>query len=185
MRESAEHAEAVYREADCLYTWEQVGKAFDGMARGITRELGGEVPVVLSVMTGAVIPTSELMLRLDFPLELDYAHATRYGDTTRGGELEWICRPRTPLAGRTVLVVDDILDEGHTLAAILDACREAGADKLYSAVLVRKLHDRGVPGLTADFVGLEVEDRYVFGCGMDYKGYLRNVPGIYAVKEEE
>lgn len=184
MRESAEHAAAVYRQADCLYSWEQVGRVCDGMAEEITHAIGGDVPVVLTVMTGAVIPAAELLLRLDFPLELDYIHATRYGDTTRGGELEWICRPRTPLADRTVLVVDDILDEGYTLAAILDACRKGGADKVYSAVLVRKRHDRCVPGLAADFVGLEVDDRYVFGCGMDYKGYLRNVPGIYAVKEE-
>ena len=184
MRDSAEHALAVYRQADCLYTWEQVESAVDRLAKAVTTAVGGEAPVVLAVMTGAVIPVAELLQRLDFPLELDYVHATRYGDATRGGELEWIARPRTGLEGRTVLVVDDILDEGDTLAAIVADCREQGAQAVYSAVMVEKRHERRRPGVEADFVGLEVEDRYVFGCGMDYKGYLRNVPGIFAVKEE-
>ena len=96
-------------------------------------------------------------------------------------DLQWIARPQTPLQGRTVVVVDDILDEGHTLAAILDYCREQGAEAVYSVVLVDKIHDRRVNGLKADFHGLVVEDRYVFGQGMDYKGFHRNLPGIYAV----
>lgn len=184
MRESAEHALAVYRQADCLYTWAEVEAAVERLAEAITEAIGEEAPVVLTVMTGAVLPAAELMQRLDFPLELDYIHATRYAGTTRGGELEWIARPRTGLQGRTVLVVDDILDEGDTLAAIVDDCRAQGANAVHSAVLVEKRHDRRRPGVTADFVGIEVEDRYVFGCGMDYQGYLRNVPGIYAVQEE-
>lgn len=185
MRESAEHALAVYRQADCIHTWPEVEAAMDRMAKEVTEAVGGAVPVVLTVMTGAVIPVAELLQRLDFVLELDYVHATRYGDTTRGGELQWLARPRTDLEGRTVLVVDDILDEGHTLAAIIEECRRQGAEAVYSAVLVEKRHERRHPGVEADFVGLEVEDRYVFGCGMDYKGYLRNIPGIYAVKEEQ
>jgi hypoxanthine phosphoribosyltransferase len=96
--------------------------------------------------------------------------------------LEWIGQPSTSIEGETVLVIDDILDEGVTLAAIVDACRQAGAKAVYSAVMVEKLHDRGV-GFKADFVGLTVQDRYVFGYGMDYKGYLRNVPAIMAVPD--
>ncbi|SCZ59585.1 hypoxanthine-guanine phosphoribosyltransferase [Thiohalomonas denitrificans] len=176
-------AERVYREADCLYTLEQVEAAVDRMAGEITERLHDRNPLILCVLTGALIPTGNLLPRLDFPLHIDYVHATRYQGNTSGAELDWIVRPATPLSGRVVLVVDDILDEGITLAAIIDECRRAGAAEVYSAVLVEKRHERK-NGLKADYIGLEVEDRYVFGYGMDYKSYLRNAPGIFAVKRE-
>lgn len=175
------HVQQVYEEADCLCTRSEVERAIATMASDIGERLAGKNPIVLCVLTGAIVPTGELLTRLDFPLELDYVHATRYDGETSGGDLNWIARPRAELRGRNVLVVDDILDEGTTLAAILDWCREEGAVEVLSAVLVEKLHNRK-NGLVADFVGLQVEDRYVFGYGMDYKGYLRNAPGIYAVK---
>jgi len=172
---------AVVAEADCLYDQRAVEQALDSMAEQIRDRLEGSNPLVLCVMTGALIPAGHLLTRLDFPLELDYCHATRYANTTRGGSLQWKARPSLDLAGRTVLVFDDILDEGLTLAAILEHCREAGAREVLSAVLVNKHHDRKCD-LSPDFVGLDVGDRYVFGYGMDYRGYLRNLPGIYAVK---
>ncbi len=181
MAVTPEHVEQVYREADCLYTGAQVEAAIATMGETITAKLEGTNPLLLCVMTGAVIPMGKLLTHLEFPLQIDYIHATRYRGATSGGELHWLARPRMSLAGRTVLVVDDILDEGVTLAAILDECRKQGATAVYSAVLVEKLHDRS-NGLKADFVGLQVEDRYVFGYGMDYKDYLRNAPGIFAVK---
>jgi hypoxanthine phosphoribosyltransferase len=166
--------------AEQLYSQEQVERALDRLAVEITGRLSGEDPVVLSVLNGALIPTGYLLTRLHFPLRQDYIHATRYRGSTAGADLEWIGKPVTTLEGQTVLIVDDILDEGVTLTAIVEACRKAGAKAVYSAVLVEKLHDRGV-GYKADFVGLTVEDRYVFGYGMDYKGYLRNTPAIMAV----
>ncbi len=175
-------AERVYREADQLYSLEEVEAAVDRMAGEITERLQDRNPLILCVLTGALIPTGNLLPRLDFPLHIDYVHATRYRGNTTGAGLDWIVRPATPLSGRVVLVVDDILDEGITLAAILEECRQAGADEVYSAVLVEKRHERK-NGLVADFIGLEVEDRYVFGYGMDYKTYLRNAPGIFAVKD--
>jgi len=178
---TADEARRTYREAECLFTREEVETAVHSMATAIEGRLCDSHPLVLCVMTGALIPAGQLLTHLDFPLELDYVHATRYGSRTRGGELEWIVHPSIALEGRVVLVVDDILDEGLTLAAILEACRRAGAREALSAVLVEKVHDRK-NGLEADFVGLRVPDRYVFGYGMDYKGYLRNAPGIYAVK---
>ena len=102
---------------------------------------------------------------------------------TRGGEIDWIAPPRPAVTGQTVLVVDDIFDEGYTLQAILAAVRQQGATAVYSAALVNKQHNRKVPGLTVDFIGLEVPDRYVFGCGMDYKEYWRNLPAIYAARD--
>lgn len=179
---TAEEARTVYAQADVLYRAEEVEAALDRMATEITQAIRESDPVVLCVMTGGLIPMGKLLTRLDFPVQIDYLHATRYCGETRGGELHWIARPQTPLRGRVVLVVDDILDEGLTLAAILRQCRAEGAKEVYSAVLVEKLHDRKAKGIKADFIGLQVQDRYVFGYGMDYKGYLRNAPGIFAVK---
>jgi len=178
-----QQALAVHQQAECLYSADAVAVALDRMAAEITTVLDGKNPLVLCVMTGAVVTTGHLLTRLSFPLQLDYLHATRYGAQTRGGDICWIARPASSLAGRTVLVVDDILDEGYTLAAILEYCHQQGAAEVLLAALVEKRHRRKAPGLVADFVGLEVEDRYVFGFGMDYKGYLRNLPGIYAVQE--
>ena len=134
-------------------------------------------------MNGGLIFTGQLLTRLLFPLEVDYVHATRYGHETNGAHLHWTVRPQLDLKDRTVLLLDDILDEGVTLAAIADYCRQQGAEKVLMAALVEKLHLRKVtPGMRADFSGIEVGDRFLFGYGLDYKGYWRNAPGIYAVK---
>ena len=177
----AAEARRVMAEADLLHDAAEVESAMDVMAAEITTTLGDRDPLVLCVMSGAVVAAGQLLTRLDFPLGLDYLHATRYNDTTEGSELEWIVRPRCSLQGRTVLVVDDILDAGITLHHILEDCRRQGAAAVYSAVLVSKKRDREVD-INADFIGIEVEDRYLFGFGMDYHGYWRNARGIYAVK---
>lgn len=178
-----ERINKVFAEADCLCTKEQVDAALDKMATEITEKLGDKLPVVYCVMNGGLITTGHLLTRLQFPLEVDYIHATRYRGETTGGELYWRVPPEVEMNGRPVIIVDDILDEGHTLAAIMEYCKEKGAADVYSAVLVDKLHDRKAqPGMKADFTGLEVEDRYLFGFGMDYQGFLRNAPGIYAPK---
>ncbi len=177
-------AEAVYQRSDCLFDRDQVQQAFDRLAAEIESRLKGQNPLFLCVMTGGMVPASELLMRMDFPLELDYVHATRYGSETSGKTLQWLVRPRKSLQGRRVLVVDDILDEGLTLGEIVAWCKEQGAQEVLSAVLVDK--DRPRSGLAkADFTGLVVPDRYVFGCGMDYKGYLRNVPGIFAAQKDD
>ncbi len=181
MSVSPEQAQQVYDEADCLFERDAVENAIRKMASDISAELAGKNPLVLSVMSGAMIPAGILLSQLNFPLHIDYIHATRYRGATSGGELDWRVTPRYELNGRVVLIIDDILDEGLTLQAIVESCREQGAAAVYSAVLVKKLHDRNV-GVEADYVGLEVEDRYVFGYGMDYKEYWRNAPGIFAVK---
>ncbi len=172
---------AISENALCLHGPEAVQQALDRMAGEITAELGDSFPVVLCVLTGGIIPTGHIITRLPFPLETDYLHATRYRGEISGEEVHWLGKPRTSLQGRTVLVIDDILDEGHTLAHILEFCRDAGASRVYTAVLIEKLHDRRAPGITADFIGLQVEDRYVFGFGMDYRNYLRNLNGIFAL----
>lgn len=180
---TAEQASIVLREAELLRPPEQVEIALDRLAVAITDRLGDCNPLVLVVMNGAFIPGALILSRLRFPLQVGYLHATRYRGGIRGGTLDWIAPPPPAVAGRTVLVVDDIFDEGNTLKAILEAVRRRGATAVYSAVLANKRHNRKTPGLHVDFVGLEVPDRYVFGCGMDYKEYWRQLPAIYATRD--
>jgi len=176
---------SVYETATCLYTTKEVEAALDRMAINIHEVLKEKNPVLLCVMIGGLVPLGNLLPRLDFPLEVDYVHATRYRGGIQGGELHWKVKPSVSLEGRTVLVVDDILDGGITLAAILKEVEALGASEVYSAVLVDKHHKRVEGGLdNADFVGLEVDDHYIFGYGMDYEEYLRNAPGIFVVAPE-
>ncbi|MCK6411777.1 MAG: hypoxanthine-guanine phosphoribosyltransferase [Azonexus sp.] len=171
-------------EADCLASPEQVNAALDRMASEITARLADSNPLVYTVMNGGLIVAGRLLARLDFPLETAYLHASRYGHQLSGNSLlDWRVRPTQEIKDRTVLVIDDILDEGHTLKAICQHLRDEGAASVQSAVLVHKLHARKAePGMRADFTGLDIPDRFLFGCGMDYKGYWRNAPGIYALK---
>lgn len=177
--------QTVLQQAECLYSFSEVNQALDRMALSITDKLATENPLILCVMTGALITTGHLLTRLHFPLEIDYIHATRYRGTNRGGDLHWLVEPRTTLKDRTLLVIDDILDGGLTLAAVIDYCKQNGAKAVYSAVMVSKNRTREPGGeIDVDFVGLTTEDKYLFGFGLDYNEYLRNVPGIYAVKDE-
>lgn len=176
-----EEVRQVAAEAECLYTGEQVEAAFDQMAAAITARLADKNPLLLSVINGGIFPASALALRLKFPLEIDAIKAGRYQGETSGSEMRWTLTPGIPLQGRTVLVVDDVLDEGVTLAEIRRWCLAEGAAAFYTAVLVDKRIGRDKP-IQADFVGLEADNRYLFGYGMDYKSYLRNWPGIYACR---
>jgi len=174
--------ERVRREAELLYPAPAVEAAMDHIADAVRVRLAESNPVVLAVMVGGLIPCAGLLARMEFSLTLDFVHVTRYAGGLRGSDIHWLARATTPLAGRSVLVVDDILDEGATLGAVLDYCREQGAREVLSAVLVDKRIARPKVLERADFTGLEVADRYVFGCGMDYKNHFRNLRGIYAVK---
>src|SRR5882724_1921855 len=173
MSEPAREATAVLNAADCLYDAAAVQHVYDQLADAIRREYARKNPLFLCVMIGGLVPTAEIIRRLDFPFELDYIHATRYRGATSGGGLIWKRQPDPAITGREVLVIDDILDEGHTLVAIRRSLLEFKPASLQVAVLAEKLHDRRAPGAVAEFIGLAVEDRYVFGCGMDYKGYFR------------
>lgn len=175
----------VYEKSKCLFTTEQVEAALDKMAAEIHCKLQDKNPVIMCVMIGGLVPMGNLLPRLDFPLEVDYVHATRYRGEIYAGQLHWKVRPGVDVTNRTVLVVDDILDGGITLKAIIDEVKSLGAKDVYCAVLVDKHHKREEFGLqNADFVGLEVDDHYVFGYGMDYNEYLRNAPGVFVVAQE-
>lgn len=155
--------------------------AISRMGREIARDFAGTKPLFLTVMNGGLIVGGHLALAINMDFEFDYLHATRYRGETSGGELHWIKTPRVALRDRHLLLVDDILDEGRTLAAVRDHCLRQGAAGVRIAVLCEKRHGRCVPGLRADYVGVEVPDRYVFGFGMDYYEQGRNLPAIYAL----
>lgn len=154
------------------------------MGADIDRLLGGERAVFLALMNGALVFAGSLALSIRTDLELDYVHATRYHGGTAGRELKWLRKPRVDLAGKTVLLVDDILDEGRTLKAVREACVELGAARVLVAALCVKHHERCVADIEADFVGVEVPDAYVYGYGMDFYEQGRNLPAIYALRDE-
>ena len=184
---SPEYIQEVYSKSKLLYSKNDIEAALDRMAIEISLRVADKNPIFLCVVLGGIVTLGNLLPRLDFPLELDYIHLTRYGDKCSGdSEITWKAKPSNDLRGRTVVVVDDILDEGLTLAEVIKYCKECGAKDVLSAVLLnkeKKRLDRGTE--SADIVGLEVGgEHYVIGYGLDYKGYLRNVPGIYAVSPE-
>lgn len=166
-------AEEIFSETECE-------AALQHMAKQITHDLKDCYPLVLPVMGGAVVFTGKLLPLLNFPLDFDYIHITRYGDKLQGGHFQWLREPKN-VAGRDVLVLDDILDEGHTLAEIKKHIMAAGAKSCRSAVFANKLIDKDKP-VQADYIGLNVPNRYVFGYGMDAKNMWRNIGAIYALK---
>ncbi len=162
-----------------------IEEAIARMSVRIRNDFAGSVPVYLTVMHGGLPFAAQLALELGargLDLEFDYLHATRYRGAQSGGTLHWKHRPATPLRGRRVLLVDDIVDEGHTLSEVRAWCRSEGATDVRIAALAVKAHNRCVPGLTADYSGLVVPDRYVYGYGMDYHEQGRNLPAIYALE---
>ena len=186
MTVTLEHIREVKATADCLHDAKEIAAAYDKLARDITAALGDKNPLVISLMNGGLIAAGQILPRLDFVLQIDFIHATRYRNQTVGGAtLDWKVLPHQNLKDRHVLLIDDILDEGMTLYEVKQFCVKEGAASVSIAVLADKKHNRrNPPGFKAEFTGLYIEDRYVFGCGMDYKGYLRNANGIYAVAEK-
>ena len=176
-----EDSQNVLENAELLYTAEEVDLAIEEIGAAISKKLNGSNPLILPVMIGGLILAGRLIPKLNFPLQIDYIHATRYRGNTSGSDLKWFKKPEKSLQDRTVLLIDDILDEGITLAAIIEYCYEAGAEKVLTAVLAEKILTKDKPLKSADFTALSVPDRYVFGYGMDYHEFHRNLTGIYAI----
>jgi hypoxanthine phosphoribosyltransferase len=172
---------AFLENSDLVSSAADVEAAISRLAAGIQKRFEDRYPLVLVVMGGAVVFAGQLLPRLRMPLDLDYIHASRYGAATSGGGIDWRVSPPRQVSGRAVLVLDDILDGGHTMAAIRDRVLELGAESFSCAVLVEKILQEKKP-LAADFVGLRIPDRFVFGCGMDAKGFWRNLPEIRAMR---
>ena len=173
---------ALLAQADLIYSEQEVQAAIDRLAAQLCADLEHDNPLVLCVMGGAVVFAGQLLPRLCFPLMFDYVHASRYHGQTQGLDLVWKVKPDDNVRGRTVVLLDDILDEGHTLAAVRQQCLDQGATRVVIAVLAAKAlgHDKPI---AADYTGLEVPNRYVFGCGMDVNGWWRNLPPIYALRD--
>jgi hypoxanthine phosphoribosyltransferase len=179
-REEALH---IFQHSEEIVSAPDVNASIARMAVAIRDEMSEDFPLVLSVMGGAAVFTGMLLPHLDFPLEFDYIHLTRYRNSTRGSnEMQWRVAPAESVKDRVVLVLDDILDEGETMAAIRDRILAMGAKRFLSAVLCEKIIPKEKP-LHPDYCGFEVPDRYVFGCGMDAKGYWRNLPTIRALTD--
>lgn len=175
-------AQTLLDQAELIFDRATCDLALAKMATQITETLGTQYPLVLSVMGGAVVFSGKLLPLLHFPLDFDYVHISRYGDKLQGGNYQWLRAPKNNVTGRHVLVLDDILDEGHTMAAIKKQILELRALSCSTAVFANKLIDQPKP-LEADFIGLEVPNRYVFGYGMDVKGKWRNLDEIYALAD--
>jgi hypoxanthine phosphoribosyltransferase len=175
-------------DADVIHERGTLEAAIETMADAIQAEYAADAqpPLFVTIMHGGMPFAVQLAFALGergLDLEFDYLHATRYRGSTSGSRLAWLHRPATPMRGRRVLLVDDILDEGHTLKAVTRWCEDEGATDVRVAVLATKVHDRCVDGVCADWSGVEVPDRYVFGYGMDYNEQGRNLPAIYALPE--
>jgi len=182
MTEFTEELKQVRKTAELIHDEDIMESTYAQIAGQISETLSDSRPLLLPVMMGGLYLCGQLMSRLDFPLEIDYVHATRYRDKLQGDVLHWPVEPSNKIAGRTVLLIDDILDQGITLSSIAERVKEAGALDVLSAVLTCKQCSRE-QNVDVTFRGVDVPDRYVFGCGMDYKGYWRNLPAIYAVAE--
>lgn len=180
-----EHIQQVERHLEEVFSKQKVDAAVEAMAVNINADLADKHPVVLCTVIGGIIPSGLLLPRLNFPLELDYIHATRYRGETSGGHLHWLKQPEISLKDRTVLIIDDILDEGLTLDAIVDFCKAEGAKQTLTAVLIDKAIAQPTGLKQADYTGLVAPDKFLVGCGMDYKGYFRNLDYIAAIPPDQ
>jgi len=180
-------ARALLDNAELIFDEDAVQAAVTRMAGVLNERFNHpdceEFPLVLGVMGGAVVFSGNLLTQLTFPLEFDYIHVSRYGDNDRGGEIVWKVIPRSNVAGRTVIVLDDILDEGETLAHVKQRLLDMGATEVVLAVFADKAIGKTKP-VKADIVGLVIPNRFVVGFGMDAYGYWRNLPGLWAIQQE-
>ena len=168
--------------SECLYNLDDINAALDRIATALNQRYQGKDAILISIMHGAVVVTGQLLPKLDFNLEIDYIHASRYGNKTQGAELEWKQYPSSELSGKTLILVDDVFDQGITLQKVKEYCLKKGASEIVSVVLLDKMHDRKLTDIGPDYAALRVVDKYVFGFGLDYQGKLRNLPGIFALK---
>ena len=182
MSEVIDHIKQVIATAHCLFDKSAIAEAVRQLAQQINHDYSDKNILLINVMNGGLILTSELALQLTIPCKLDYLHATRYREATKGdANLEWRAYPQNTLRDQHVIVVDDIYDQGYTLEAVVDYCRSQGALSVASVVLLEKKHELPTADYKPEYIGLQVDDYYVFGYGMDYKGYLRNANGVFAV----
>ncbi len=179
------HALDTHDSAKCLFSEAEVDRAISAMAEKLTAQFENDFPLLLCVMNGGLYLTGQLMRYLDFPLTVDYVHATRYRLATLGRDVLWKAYPQNSLKDRHVIIVDDIFDQGYTLEEVRAYCLRQEVRKCSSVFLIHKIHDRKKADIEADFVALECDDVYVYGSGMDLQGHFRNISGIHAIPYEK
>ena len=177
--------EEALRNSECLISSFEVSSAYERLAASVNLHYAGQNPIVMVVMNGGLIPAGQLLTQFTFYHRMYYIHASRYRNNEGTNDLEWKFKPDISLAGEDILLIDDIFDEGITLKTVVEELSKEKPLSLECCVLLNKEHDRKVEDFDVDFVGINVADRYVYGCGMDFHGYLRHLPGIYAIKEDK
>jgi len=182
--EELQQVKDLVKKGRVLCSKETIEQAIAKVASEMNSQLDGKEPIFLCVMNGALVFMGQLLTHLNFPLQVNYIHVTRYQGEIEGSQLFWRAEPTIDLKDRVVVVVEDILDTGLTLSAIQKYCDQKGAKEIFTATLVDKNRPRE-PGGTerCDFTGLNIDNKFIYGYGMDYKEYLRNVDAIYAVEE--
>ena len=176
-----EQALEIHQQADVLFSAEEVDTAVAVVAKQLVTDYENDFPLLLCVMNGGLYMTAQLMRNLEFPMTLDYVHATRYRLATLGRDVLWKAYPQNSLKDRHVIIVDDIFDQGYTLEEVRAYCEQQGARSCKSVFLIRKTHQRKKADIQADYVALECDDRYVYGSGMDLRTHFRNLSGIYSI----
>ena len=182
---SNQEIEKTLRNSECLISSIEVAAAYERLAAQLNLHYAGLNPIVMVVMNGGLIPAGQLLTHLTFYHRMHYIHASRYRDNEGTNDLDWKFKPEVSIEDEHVLLIDDIFDEGITLKAIVEELSKENPASIDSCVLLNKQHNRKVANFDVDFVGIDVADRYVYGCGMDFHGYLRHLPGIYAIKEDK
>ncbi len=182
---SNQEIEKTLRNSECLISSIEVAAAYERLAAQLNLHYAGLNPIVMVVMNGGLIPAGQLLTHLTFYHRMHYIHASRYRDNEGTNDLDWKFKPEVSIEDEHVLLIDDIFDEGITLKAIVEELSKENPASIDSCVLLNKQHNRKVADFDVDFVGIDVADRYVYGCGMDFHGYLRHLPGIYAIKEDK
>lgn len=179
-----ERAQQLHESAQQLFDAQAVEKGIKQLAQKVEQDCAADFPIVLCVMNGGLYLTGQLLRHWDFPLTIDYVHATRYRLATLGKDVLWKAYPQNDLTDRNVIIVDDIFDQGFTLEEVKSYCLKHGAKKCTSVFLIRKAHQRKKADIHPDYVGLECGDRYVYGAGMDLNGHFRNLSSIYHIENK-
>lgn len=180
---STSGAHVLPQSAKLIYSLKEIDISLESVAKELNQRFSGQEVILINILQGGTVTTAHLLVKLTFLVQLDSAHATRYRNQTVGHELEWKQYPASNLKNKTVLLVDDIFDEGLTVAEVKDYCVKQGAKEVIVVVLLDKQHSRKLTQEKPDYVALKVPDVYVFGFGLDYEGRYRNAPGIYALSD--
>ncbi|MCP4186248.1 MAG: hypoxanthine-guanine phosphoribosyltransferase [Gammaproteobacteria bacterium] len=178
-----ERAQQVHQDADLLFGADVVERSIAELAARVAADCENDFPLVICVMNGGLYLTGQLLRYWEFPLTVDYVHATRYRLATLGKDVLWKSYPQNEIRDRHVLIIDDIFDQGYTLEEVRAYCNKHGAKSCQSIFLIRKTHDHRKADINPDYVGLECGDCYVYGAGMDLNGYFRNLSSIYYIEK--